>query len=1267
VVQETTESSKARRGTTTVNGVYVRGSVNKSDAVFTIDTGASCSIVSVKLFKKLEQGCRPTLKETSVKISGAGGKKLCCLGSSIFDIEIGPLRIRMPMIVANITDDVLLGADVLMDGETGKADILLSQNKMLLQGKTIPLEQHYSPLHIREIHLADDCRIPARSEVITEVFIERKEEDENQEWILEPAPQLAEKYSIAMASTLVDTSCHTTARVRLMNPFEEDRILYQDTMIGFASQIDGITTCVDEIPGTSVEETENIRQIQIDSTETMTHQEITSDALEKLKSTLPAHLTELFAESVKERTHEEANVIAKLLGKYQETFSKDDLDLGLTHLTEHTINTGNAKPIKQRPRPVPMAFADEDKKAIEKLLEQGCIQPSTSPWAAPMVFVRKKNGQVRPCIDYRKLNQITCKDAFPLPKTRDCLDAVAGATLFSSLDITSAYNQIPVKSEDIKKTAFVTKYGLFEYTTMPFGLCNAPATFQRVMEIALAGLQWTTCLIYLDDVLIFGRNFQEQVTRIEAVLEKIKAAGLKLKPSKCHLLQKEVGFLGHVLSAKGIRPAPDNVEKILNWEPPKTVKEVQSFLGMANYYRRFIKDYSSIARPLINLTRKEQKFEWTEACQASFENLQKLLVTRPIMAHPQENTDFILDTDACDVSIGAVLSQVQNGEERVVAYGSKSLNKAERNYCVTDRELLAVRYFTEHYRSYLLGRKFLVRTDHQALKWIFTMKEPKNRIARWIEALSEYNFEIEHRQGIKHGNADAMSRCPNPWDCECKNFEALRCGPCKRCQRKNEQMEGTFPNLEVIDEQRQVGTEAAVRITRSSLRSHNLLTCMNIDVQKKQMTDDDIRPVYQWVKNGARPTPQELKNASPATRHYALIFNTLVIHQDVLCHKYCNHDLSTSHLRIVVPKGMRREILQQAHDGIMSGHLGEKKTRERVRRSFYWFDLRADVATYVQQCDTCMMIKGPTKKPKAPLGDMTTGAPWDRLSIDIMGPLPESSQGNKYILVVTDYFTKWVEIFAIPDQQAETCANILLNEVFARYGCPYDLHSDQGRNFTGEIFTELCKVLQIRKTRTTPYHPSGNGQVERFNRTLIRMIKAYLKGEQENWDRNLGCLAGAYRASVHESTGFTPNMLMFGRETRLPIELMFCPPEGNTSETYGGFAHHIRERLDRAHHLCRNQLQAKGQRQRESYDAKSTLRKFQLGDLVWFAAFTEDKNLAPKLRRKYTGPAVITNKLNDLVYQIQINKKDKRVVHHDKLLPYLGSNRPSWAKKTSHL
>ena len=295
-------------------------------------------------------------------------------------------------------------------------------------------------------------------------------------------------------------------------------------------------------------------------------------------------------------------------------------------------------------------------------------------------------------------------------------------------------------------------------------------------------------------MVIFSENFEQQVERLQDVFCRIQKANLKLKPTKCHLFKAEVAFLGHILSSNGVAPNKENIQKIVEWEPPKSSKQVQSFLGMANYYRRFVPGFSNIVRPMVDLTKKGVKFEWTKSCQEAFDSVRQKLISTPILAHPRHEGMYILDTDASDIAIGAILSQIQDQEEKVIAYGSKSLSKTQRNYCVTDRELLAVRYFTEFYRIYLLGKKFVVRTDHQAIKWLFSLKNPRNRIARWLESFAEYDFEVEHRAGVKHLNADGMSRCPNPWNCQCKNMENLKCGPCKKCLRKTELMSGELIN-----------------------------------------------------------------------------------------------------------------------------------------------------------------------------------------------------------------------------------------------------------------------------------------------------------------------------------------------------------------------------------------------------------------------------------------------------------------------------------------
>ena len=838
--------------------------------------------------------------------------------------------------------------------------------------------------------------------------------------------------------------------------------------------------------------------------------------------------------------------------------------------------------------------------------------------------------------------------------------------------------------------------------------------------------------------------------------------------------QDEVSYLGHILSGKGIRPNGENIGKNVQWKIPTTVKGVQSFLGMANYYRRFVPQYAFHARPLIDLTKKGKEFQWTQDCTDAFNHLKSMLLSPSVMAHPRKDGRYILDTDASAVNIGAVLSQVQDGQERVIAYGSKSLSKTERNYCVTDRELLAVRFFTEYYRCYLLGQeKFLVRTDHQALKWLFSMKDPKNRVARWIEALSEYNFEIEHRSGDKHGNADAMSRCPDPWNCQCKLFDKLRCGPCKKCLRKTELMEGLMPDVqlftvaseedsevedveenlelaeagaeldvrnfvelqeesevvlednvecctEVIEEQNKVdlGTSVPQVIeevgTTESLQQHQ--SCSSVkpqitaesvnslgrgslkdssseqerppdiqgtsrekvlisrqdlrgawplktswkDMKQLQLDDPYISVIYKWFERGERPQGPEVNAASPAARFYLLNWDSLFFKDDVLHRKFHRQD-GTTYSQVLVPQSCKNEIMHLMHDSILSGHLGHKKTREKITQRFYWYGIRDDVYNYVQGCDSCSSIKGPVKKPKAPLGEMPTGAPLDRLATDILGPFPESSRGNRYVLVVTDHFTRWVEIFAVPDQTATTCAEKILDDVIARFGCPYDLHSDQGRNYVSQVFADLCKWLEIRKTKSSPYNPRCNGQPERFNKTLVRMIKAYLKGQQEEWDRFLGCLAGAYRATMNESTGYSPNLLMLGREVRMPAQLMFASPRDDETTSYCDYVQKLKDRLEKAHEIAREHLGKNARRQKEQYDAKCLLNSYSAGDLVWYASGAVDLQITPKLRRSYMGPVVVLKKINDLNYLIQIDaKKTQKVVHHNKLLPYRGNQRPRW-------
>ena len=356
---------------------------------------------------------------------------------------------------------------------------------------------------------------------------------------------------------------------------------------------------------------------------------------------------------------------------------------------------------------------------------------------------------------------------------------------------------------------------------------------------------------------------------------------------------------------------------------------------------------------------------------------------------------------------------------------------------------------------------------------------------------------------------------------------------------------------------------------------------------------------------------------------------------------------------------MKDVVLYHMHGALTSGHLGRRRTRERLLRRFYWYKVREDADLWILRCDQCASVKKPTKTPRAPMGGMLTGAPLDRIRMDILGALPLTPRGNKYILAVTDYFTKWVEVFPVPDQKATTCAYVLVEEVFMRYGFPQTLHSDQGRNFESMLMAEICDLLEIRKTRTSPGHPPCNGQIERFNSALLKMIKVYLKGEQTNWDQHLGCLAGTYHGSIHDSTGLTPNLMMLGCEIDTPLAVMFGAHHHESYPIYGEYVAKLKDRMQHAHDIAREHLGTAMKRSKELYDQKISENEYSVGDLVWMETDISQLDITPKLRVPYEGPYMIWRKIGPLDYELYISKKEKKIVHHNRLKPYLGLYQPA--------
>ena len=628
------------------------GEVNGITTSFLLDTGASTTLLRKDTWERVkapsQKKLTPCLEQRLVSVDGSPlqvhGRAMVefKLAGEIFQLEV--------TVVSPLTSEAILGLDFLRQH---RVTIDLGNQQMLFgesNGQRTPLKESAGPKSVHSIRVVETIQIPPCSE--TMVMAETTGSIDGGSWLVES--NWGQRLPAAVARALVEPKSGKVP-VRLLNAREKT------VTVTAGSEIATLES-VEPPPDTVVAAVDNC-------TQTPEKEEMLSRLVEENGGDISA---------------DEKEQLLTLLGQYADVFAASESDLGRTGNLKHEIHTGDAAPVRQAVRRMPPQRRQEVQELLSRMLKDDVIQPSSSPWAAPIVLVRKKNGNFRFCVDYRRLNEVTRKDAYPLPRIDDTLDTLAGSKLFTTLDLLSGYWQVEVAEADRAKTAFCTTEGLYEFTVMPFGLCNAPATFQRLMDLVLRGLQWSQCLVYIDDVIIPGRCFEDHLSNLQAVFQRLRQAGLKLQPKKCAFLQRQVNYLGHVVTCDGVAADPTKVEKVATWPTPTTTKEVQQFLGFAGYYRRFVRDFAEIARPLHRLTERTSVFRWTDECQAAFKELRQRLVTAPVLAYPDYSKPFTLDTDASATGIGGVLSQQDSdGRERVIAYASRVLSKPERNYCVT--------------------------------------------------------------------------------------------------------------------------------------------------------------------------------------------------------------------------------------------------------------------------------------------------------------------------------------------------------------------------------------------------------------------------------------------------------------------------------------------------------------------------------------------------------------------------------------------------------
>ena len=946
---------------------------------------------------------------------------------------------------------------------------------------------------------------------------------------------------------------------------------------------------------------------------------------------------------------------------------------------------------------------------------QASSNQASSEWASPPVLVRKKDGSWRYCIDFRAVNKETLKDAYPLPLIEECMDSLAGKKYFCTLDMNSGYWQIPVAKEYKEKTAFITRYGLYHFTRMPFGLSNSPATFQRAMHLVLSGLIWDIVIVYLDDINVMGSTFEETLENLDTVLQRFEKYGLKLKPPKCQLFIQEAKFLGRLANAEGIQITQEHVQTVQDWPLPKNRKELQQFLGFVNYHRSFVQGMAGMCAPLYELTGQKAEWKWSEKHTQAIERLKGVMTSPPVLGFPNSSDTFILDTDASDCAIGAALSQLQAGKEQPISYASKALNSKQQQYCTTRKELLAVVVFAQHYEHYLLGRSFIIRTDHASLTWLMRFKKIGGQLCHWLEYLTRFSYAIQHRCGEKHSNADGLSRIPHEVTCDYyesgKEVQSLPCGGCKYCTKMaadwiryeeevddvlplsmshNDLLTARVPNrsrdaeLGVIEPQGVSDLKAEFRDTQNpeiaevdaqirvvSMRAPPETQESNFiqqytpeELRQLQMKDADLRPLICWLESEERPRESDVLLQSASTRHFWLCRSQLKLKQGVLYYIW-EEDKSHRWL-LVVPTGLKESLLQQCHDSKFGGHLGREKTLATLKQRFLWHGMATDVKLYVSTCCECHMGKHPNKRPKAPLQNFQAGCPGDRVHMDILGPFCESEAGNRYVLMIIDQFSRWLEMVALNIQDAETIAKAFFETYVVRFGVPFVIHTDQGRNFDSALMKAFCQLLEIVKTRTTPYRPSSNGQVERYNTMVLNFLLCFLRGRQRDWDKYLPVLGMNIRAMVNSSTGYTPNMMQLGHEVNMPVDVMFGMSQlKEASESASAYLRALLRQFQEVHTEARANLKAAQHRQKRLYDINSKLQAFDVGDLVYRRNSVVKMGQSRKLNPLFTGPYLVVKVLSPYLYRVRDRKKTL-VLHHDRLKICEERAVPFWVRRRRH-